>query len=68
MQPSKAKFKRFKLEPKYIHQRSEGLTHRRNKGTALQVNGSLPEWTNGTASKTDRSKGHTGSNPVTSAI
>lgn len=28
--------KKFKKEPKYTHHRSEGLTRRRNKGTALQ--------------------------------
>ena len=28
--------KRFKKEPKYTHHRSEGLTHRTNKGSALQ--------------------------------
>ncbi len=29
--------KKFKLEPKYSHNRSEGMTHRTNKGTALQT-------------------------------
>jgi len=28
--------KKFKKEPKYPHHRSEGLTHRHNKGTVLQ--------------------------------
>lgn len=30
--------KRFKLEPKFPHHRSEGLTHRRNRGSMLQPN------------------------------
>lgn len=36
MAPADAKFKRFKLAPKYPHHRSDGMTHRRNKGSALQ--------------------------------
>ena len=33
MRPAKAKFKKFKLNPKYVHMRSEGLTRRTNGGT-----------------------------------
>jgi hypothetical protein len=36
MKPAKAKWKRFKKEPKYTHHRSEGLPRRRNSGTRLQ--------------------------------
>lgn len=28
--------KKFKLDPKYTHHRSEGLTRRKNKGSKLQ--------------------------------
>lgn len=28
--------KKFKLNPKYLHTRSEGLTHRTNSGSFLQ--------------------------------
>ncbi|UHX60251.1 hypothetical protein RsoPWF2_12 [Ralstonia phage vRsoP-WF2] len=37
MKPADGQPKRFKLHTKYPHNRSEGLTHRTNKGTALQV-------------------------------
>lgn len=37
MRPAKSKIKRFKLETKYPHHRSEGLTRRRNRGTRLLV-------------------------------
>lgn len=33
----KRPLKKFKKEPKYAHHRSEGLTRRRNKGSALQL-------------------------------
>ena len=35
MTPMKG-LKKFKKNPKYPHKRSEGLTRRRNKGSALQ--------------------------------
>lgn len=31
--------KKFKLSPKYPHLRSEGLTHRTNRGSKLQPRG-----------------------------
>jgi hypothetical protein len=37
MRPAKVKIKRFKLETKYAHKRSEGLTRRRNRGTRMLV-------------------------------
>lgn len=37
MRPAKAKFKKFKLNPKYVHMRSEGLTRRDNGGTRMLV-------------------------------
>lgn len=37
MRPAKAKIKKFKLNPKYVHMRSEGLTRRNNGGTRLLV-------------------------------
>lgn len=37
MRPAKTKLKRFRMETKYVHHRSEGLTRRRNKGTRLLV-------------------------------
>lgn len=36
MQPAKAKLKKFRKVTKYPHHRSEGLTHRRNKGSQFQ--------------------------------
>lgn len=33
MRPAKAKLKKFRLNPKYTHHRSEGLTRRQNAGT-----------------------------------
>lgn len=32
----KRPLKKFKLNPKYPHLRSDGMTHRRNKGSKLQ--------------------------------
>jgi hypothetical protein len=37
MRPAKAKFKKFKQNPKYVHMRSEGLTRRQNGGTRRLV-------------------------------
>jgi hypothetical protein len=37
MRPAKAKFKKFKLDPKYVHMRSEGLTRRTNGGTRMLI-------------------------------
>jgi hypothetical protein len=37
MRPVKAKFKKFKLNPKYVHMRSEGLTRRTNGGTRMLI-------------------------------
>jgi hypothetical protein len=37
VRPAKTKIKRFKLETKYPHHRSEGLTRRRNRGTKTLV-------------------------------
>ncbi len=37
MRPAKTKIKKFKLEPKYVHHRSEGLTRRQNRGTKMLV-------------------------------
>jgi hypothetical protein len=37
MRPAKAKFKKFKLNPKYVHMRSEGLTRRTNGGTRVLI-------------------------------
>ena len=37
MRPAKAKFKKFKLNPKYVHMRSEGLTRRTNGGTRMLI-------------------------------
>lgn len=37
MRPAKSKLKRFRLDPKYVHHRSEGLTRRQNRGTKLLV-------------------------------
>lgn len=34
--PRKYKLKRFKMYTRYIHKRSEGLTHRRNAGSQWQ--------------------------------
>jgi hypothetical protein len=34
--PPRRELRRFKLDPKYPHLRSEGLTARRNAGTHLQ--------------------------------
>jgi hypothetical protein len=36
MRPSKGKPSKFKLETLYPHNRSEGLSHRTNKGSKLQ--------------------------------
>lgn len=35
-QEGKPALKRFKLAPKYAHHRSDGMTHRRNRGSVLQ--------------------------------
>lgn len=37
MRPAKTKIKKFRMDPKYVHHRSEGLTRRQNKGTKLLV-------------------------------
>lgn len=37
MRPAKTKIKKFRMETKYVHHRSEGLTRRQNKGTRLLV-------------------------------
>lgn len=37
MRPAKTKIKKFKMETKYVHHRSEGLTRRQNGGTRLLV-------------------------------
>lgn len=37
MRPAKAKLKKFKQNPKYVHMRSEGLTRRQNGGTRRLV-------------------------------
>ncbi|MEQ7124414.1 hypothetical protein ABN034_07805 [Actinopolymorpha sp. B11F2] len=37
MRPAKSKIKKFRMDPKYVHHRSEGLTRRQNKGTKLLV-------------------------------
>ncbi|NYE69097.1 hypothetical protein BKA15_000426 [Microlunatus parietis] len=39
MRPAKAKLKKFRLNPKYTHHRSEGLTRRQNAGTKLLIIG-----------------------------
>jgi hypothetical protein len=36
MQPAKTRIKKFRLETRYPHLRSEGMTRRRNKGSVLQ--------------------------------
>ncbi len=33
---AKQRMKKFKLNPRYEHKRSSGMTHRRNKGSVLQ--------------------------------
>ena len=37
MRPAKTKIKKFKMDPKYVHHRSDGLTRRQNAGTRLLV-------------------------------
>jgi hypothetical protein len=37
MRPAKTKIKKFRLETKYVHHRSEGLTRRQNRGTRMLV-------------------------------
>jgi hypothetical protein len=37
MRPAKKKIKKFRMDTKYVHHRSEGLTRRQNKGTRLLV-------------------------------
>lgn len=37
MRPAKSKIKKFRLNPKYVHHRSEGLTRRQNAGTKLLI-------------------------------
>ncbi|HZC26044.1 MAG TPA: hypothetical protein VE287_03410 [Actinopolymorphaceae bacterium] len=37
MRPAKTKIKKFRMETKYVHHRSEGLTRRQNGGTRLLV-------------------------------
>lgn len=34
---NKWRLKKFKLNPKYPHKRSDGMTHRRNRGSQWQV-------------------------------
>lgn len=36
MRPHDGKLKKFKLDPRYPHHRSEGMTRRRNRGSVLQ--------------------------------
>lgn len=45
MRPAKTKIKKFRLDPKYVHHRSEGLTRRQNSGTKMLVieNGIRPD-------------------------
>lgn len=37
VRPAKAKIKKFRMDPKYTHHRSEGLTRRQNSGTKRLV-------------------------------
>lgn len=37
MRPAKTKIKKFRMDPKYVHHRSEGLTRRQNAGTKALV-------------------------------
>lgn len=36
MKPAKAKYRKFRLETRYPHLRSEGITKRRNGGSQFQ--------------------------------
>jgi hypothetical protein len=37
MRPAKTKIKKFRMDPKYVHHRSEGLTRRQNAGTKALI-------------------------------
>ena len=37
MRPAKTKIKKFRMDPKYVHHRSEGITRRQNAATKRLV-------------------------------
>ncbi|MFC7623963.1 hypothetical protein [Microlunatus sp. GCM10028923] len=37
MRPAKTKIKKFRMNPKYVHHRSEGLTRRQNAATKVLI-------------------------------
>jgi hypothetical protein len=45
MRPAKSKIKKFRMEPKYVHHRSEGLTRRQNAATKRLVIDDRKEFT-----------------------